>query len=164
MKTFIELYNMAMLRNYPDIIPDVDKGCLVLNLGAGEKQINGAIPMDYPTWDAECQAIPYKGNTVDQIHCYHFLEHIYNLDFVMSEIERVLKPNCHVNICVPYYRSGLQAQDPDHKRAFHEKTWETLFDTSYYKKGKVKPMDIHTNFIIGDCEKNLCLITQLIKR
>lgn len=162
MNSLTELFNIGMMRNYKEILPSVNG--LVLNLGAGKKLIEGSTPIDYPEWDAESMAIPYEDNSVDMIHCYHFLEHIKNVPFVMSEIERVLKPGAHINIVVPYYKSAMQWQDLDHKTAYTEKTFSHLFNSEYYSKGKCKPMEIATNFIMGDCEANLCLVTQLRKK
>jgi SAM-dependent methyltransferase len=159
--TLIEIFNIGMYRNYAPVLQN--KTGLVLNLGAGEKHITGSIPLDYPEWNAEISPIPYDDNSVDMIHAYHFLEHIANTSFIMSEIQRVLKPRGHVNIVVPYYNSSLMAQDPDHKRAFNERTWKNLFSTECYSKDKVVPMEICTNFIMGDEERNLILLTQLRK-
>lgn len=164
MKTLVDLFNLGMIRDYPDIIPDVDhKIDAVLNLGPGNKHIEGAVELEYPHWDAETMPIPFPDNSINQIHCYHFLEHIQNASFVISEIERVLVPRGHVNIVVPYYSSNMQAHDLDHKHSFTETTFKNLFTTQYYKKDKIIPMEIATNFIMGDCEANLCLIIQLLK-
>ena len=166
MKTFIELFNLAMLRNYCDIIPDVDHtdiNKMILNLGAGKKQIKGTVALELPEWNAEYDLIPCNANSVDQIHAYHFLEHVKNVKFVISEMQRVLKVGGHVNICVPYYKSKMQYQDLDHKSYFTEKTFTHLFSTEYYDTNKLQPMKIATNFIVGDCEENLCLIIQLVK-
>jgi len=57
----------------------------------------------------------------------------------------------------------MQAQDLDHKSCFCERTFSVLFDSDYYKKGKCKPMKIATNFIMGDSERTLCLVVQLVK-
>jgi len=162
MKTLVELFNFGMMRNYHDIIPDKESG-LILNLGPGNKTIPKTITLEYPEWDAEVDDIGFIDNSVEQIHAYHFLEHIRNVPHVIAECERVLKPGGHMNIVVPYYNSQLQAQDLDHKTPFTEHTFRTLFCTDYYSKNKVKPMRIATNFIMGDCEKNLCLIVQLVK-
>lgn len=164
MKTLIELFNLGMMRDYLDIIPDVDHSiCPVLNLGPGSKHIEGCIELEYPKWDAEMMTIPFPDCSINQIHCYHFLEHIQNASFVISEIERVLVPGGHVNIVVPYYNSNMQAHDLDHKHVFTETTFKNLFNTEYYRKDKVKPMGIRTNLIMGDCEANLCLVIQLLK-
>jgi len=153
-----------MMREYHDIIPDVNHGIdAVLNLGPGEKHVYCASELEYPDWDAEIMAIPFPDNSINQIHCYHFLEHIQNVIFVLKEIRRVLVPGGHINIVVPYYSSNMQAHDLDHKHSFTETTFSNLFNTEYYRKDKIEPMDICTNFIMGDCEANLCLIVQLRK-
>ncbi len=161
MDTLIDIFNLGMYRKYQQALPD--KEGVVLNLGAGKKKIEKAFSIDYPEWDAEEDPIPFGDNTVDMIHCYHLLEHIANVYYVLGEIERILKPGSHVNIVVPYYSSNIMAQDPDHKTAFSEHTWRTIFDTSRYTKDKVRPMSVHTNFIMGDEEKNIILLTQLVK-
>ena len=162
MTTLIDIFNLGMYREYMEPLPD--KFGVVLNLGPGEKHIDNAIELEWPQWDAEYMPIPCGDNSVDMIHCYHFLEHIQNTHFILREIHRVLRVNGHVNIVVPYYSSQLQAQDPDHKTAFSENSWRTIFDDSRYKKDKATPMLIRTNFIMGDCEKNLVLVTQLQKK
>ena len=165
MNTLVELFNLGMMRDHKDIMPDVNHNGsnLILNLGAGEKTISGAIAHEYPEWDAEHMPLPYADSTVSQIHAYHFLEHIKNVPFVLSEINRVLVPGGHANIVVPYYKSAMQAQDLDHKSQFTEKTFNHLFNSRYYSKGKGEPMWIHSNWIMGDCEANLCLVVQLRK-
>lgn len=161
MRTLTNLFNLGMMRNYGEVLQDASG--TVLNLGAGKKLIPGSIPIEYPEWDAESMHLPWDDNSVDMIHAYHFLEHITNVPFVISEMNRVLKPGAHANIVVPYYKSAMQWQDLDHKSAFTEKTFNHLFNSDYYEKGKCKPMEIVTNFIMGDCEANLCLVIQLRK-
>ena len=164
MTTLIDIFNLGMQREYPEPIPDVDPTCeLVLNLGPGNKHINGAHELEYPSWDAEKDAIPFPSNTVSQIHAYHFLEHITNIVPLMVDIRRVLIPGGHINIVVPYWFSSMAYTDLDHKRAFSEKVWRNLFTCDDYFKSKLNPMEVHTNFIIGDRLENLCLLTQLRK-
>lgn len=161
MDTLIDIFNLGMYRNHPYPLPD--RTGIVLNLGAGEKLIHDTIALDYPEWNAESDKIPWADNCIDMIHCYHLLEHVANTYWILGEIERVLKPGAHINIVVPYYSSNIMAQDPDHKTPFSEHSWRTIFDSSRYKKDKVKPMLIHVNFIMGDKEKNIVLVTQLVK-
>ena len=162
MKTLIDLFNIGMMRSYQDTMPMPDG--LVLNIGAGNKSIHGSIPLDWPEWDAETMAIPYETNSVDGIHCYHFLEHIKNVREVICEMIRVTRPGGVINIVVPYALSPSHLGDLDHKQNFAEKSFPRLFDTSYYEKGKLKaPVHIQTNMIMGDCYQNLCLVVQLIK-
>ena len=164
MKTLVDLFNLGMLREHLEVVPDVDHlSNIVLNLGPGNKHIGGAIELEWPAWDAESMPIPFHDDTVAQIHAYHFLEHISNIRFLMSECHRVLMVGGHMNIVVPYYSSAMQAQDLDHKSAFTEKTFKHLYSAEYYEKDKLEPMRVHTNFIMGDCETNLCLVIQLVK-
>ena len=82
---------------------------------------------------------------------------------VISECQRVLVPGGHINIVVPYYNSQMAAQDLDHKHSFCERTWSHLFRNDYYQKDKLKGMKIHLNLIMGDSERTLALLTQLVK-
>lgn len=161
MKTLVDLFNLGMMRSHADIIHSVEG--VVLNLGAGKKVIPGAVPFDYPEWDANCDRLPYEDGTVDMIHAYHFLEHVKNIGFIMMEMQRVLKPGGHINIVVPYYTSHMQASDIFHEHVFTERTFEKMFNYGYYEKDKIPAMDIVTNFIMGDQEYNLALICQLRK-
>lgn len=163
-KSLLDIFNLGMMRQYPEAISCAeDKGGLMLNIGAGHKLITGTTVLDYPEWNAETQRIPYDDDSVDVIHCYHFLEHIDNVVGVIREMRRVIKPGGVINIVVPYWTSLMQHQDLDHKHSFTEKTFPHLFNNSYYDKGKVEPMYIHMNMIMGDCNANLCLVVQLSK-
>jgi hypothetical protein len=57
------------------------------------------------------------------------------------------------------------AHDLTHKTAFCEDTWSNLFsDPSYKRMGaEAWRFKIGLNIIIGIVERNLCLMTQLIK-
>lgn len=159
---FIKLFKLAMKRNIPYIV-DIDSG-LHLNLGAGETAIGNAFNLDYPKWDADSDPIPYGDNSVSLIHAYHFLEHCENPVKVLQECQRVLVPRGCMNICVPYYSAAINAQDLDHKHSFTEETWKTLFKNQYYDKNQVIwKFEVGFNLICGVVERNLCLLTQLIK-
>ena len=93
-----DLFHVAMDRVIPDLIYRNIYSKMVLNVGAGNKLIRGAVSLDLPEWNAETMLIPYKDETVSLIHCYHFLEHIQNLTFVLREFERILISGGVVNI------------------------------------------------------------------
>ncbi len=138
---------------------------LILNVGAGNKKIiSNSVSLDFPKWNAEADQIPFKDSSVDGIHCYHFLEHIENVVGVLLEFQRVLNHGGVLNIVVPYYNSQMQAHDLDHKNSFCEDTWRILFHNEYYNKNKIVwKFFVNLNIIIGVKERNLCLMTQLIK-
>ena len=159
---FNKLFKLAMKRNVPHLV-DIDSG-VHLNLGSGKSAIDGVYNLDYPIWDADNDQIPYNDNTVSLIHAYHFLEHCAYPIEVLQECQRVLIPRGCMNICVPYYSSALNSQDLDHKHSFTEETWNTLFKNQYYDKNRIVwKFEIGFNLICGVAERNLCLLTQLIK-
>jgi len=159
--SFIDLFGLAMDRRIPELLSDVG---IALNLGAGNKHIPGATPLDHPTWDADCNNIPYRDHSVYTIHAYHFLEHLKDPVKILLECQRVLVPGGIMNICVPYYSSAMQAHDLDHKHSFTEDTWKILFNNPYYNKNKIEwKFEIGFNLICGVVERNMCLLTQLRK-
>jgi hypothetical protein len=161
--TVVDTFELGMSRILPEWRDD-NSTAIVLNLGAGNKHIPGAVALDFP-WDAEMDPIPYASETVSQIHAYHFLEHLRNPVELLLECQRVLISGGHMNIVVPYYSSSMQAQDLDHKSQYCETTWKTLFDNPYYDKNRVIwRFDVGANVIMGIVERNLCLITQLVKK
>lgn len=137
----------------------------ILNLGPGKKVIAGTIGIGLPEWNADSDPLPYDDESVGGIHAYHFLEHVKDPLKVLKECERVLYPGGVMNILVPYYTSQLQAQDLDHKSQFSENTWRVAFQNEYYNRpGEgVWAFKIGFNMIMGLVEKDLCLVTQLIK-
>jgi len=160
------IFKMGMKRDIPWPIPDWEpKDVTVLNLGCGNSRIDGAINLDYPDWDADRYDLPFDNNSIAQIHAYHFLEHLQDPVRILLECQRVLIVGGHMNIVVPYYTSQMMAHDLDHKHAFCEETWRVLFNNPYYNKNKIEwKFKVHTNIIIGVVERNLCLMTQLIKK
>lgn len=163
-----DLFELGMDRPLEHIIPDVSVTTKepVLNLGPGKKHIVGAYPLEYPDWDAEIDEIPFDDETVAQIHAYHFFEHLQNPRHALAECNRVLMPGGHINIVVPYYKSNMAFQDLDHKSFYTEDTWKTLLDNPYYTKNRIGvdwKLKIHFNMIMGVTERNMALVTQLVK-
>lgn len=160
-----ELFKLGMDRDiaYPyNIGSPHEHDRYILNLGAGTKQIPNAISMDLPDWDADCMPIPFEDETVIGIHAYHFLEHVDDPIAILKECERVLHVGGVMNIVVPYYRSQLAFQEITHKHYFTEDTWRSIFDNPMYPKGEWQFM-VRTNVIMGVVERNLALVTQLVK-
>ena len=112
--------------------------------------------------------IPFRDETIDTVFAFHFLEHFAGKRTIelLREIERCLKVGGTANIVVPYYRSNMAFHDLDHKCFFTEDTFKTLFSTPYYDKNRetVWKLEINVNIIIGVAERNLCLMTQLVKK
>lgn len=160
----IDMFRLGMKR---DIAPLLASGDTAINLGAGKQHIAGAINLDLPEWNAEVQTIPCGDASVDTIYAFHFLEHLpaSRVIFMLREFERVLKVDGTANIVVPHRLSQMAWHDLDHKTVFCEETWRTLFSTPYYDKNREVPwkLRIGTNIIIGVVERNLALLTQLVR-
>ncbi len=164
-----EMFRVGMSRTIPEL-EGAPLGLLSINLGAGTKKIVPAdpIPLDQPEWDA-IDPIPFGDGSVGTIHAYHFLEHLSGEEVVcvLGECQRVLAPGGVMNIVVPYYNSQLQAQSLDHRHAFCEETWRSTFEEDTFNiPGAPKEgwkFRIGLNVIIGIAERNLCLMTQLIR-
>lgn len=135
-----------------------------LNLGAGNKHVIGALPVDLPEWDADHEGLPYHANSVDGIIAYHFLEHVESPVNVLQECQRVLKPYGLMNIVVPYGVEDCWLQDLSHKHVFIEDTWKNLFDNPYYSRGFNWKFEVTFNMIMGLNRRNLILNTQLRKK
>lgn len=163
MTTFQEFFKLGMKRDIPTIIP-MKEGGKILNLGPGYSHIPNTISLDWPEWDADTQPIPFGDETIDGIHAYHFLEHMRNPRAVLREMQRVMKVGAVANILVPYYTSSMAHQDLDHKAWFTETTWSNAFtDVNYAKEHHGWRFKVGFNVIAGIVERNLCLMTQLIR-
>jgi predicted SAM-dependent methyltransferase len=87
-----------------------------LELGAGDKKdIPGWLTTDqYPGADFVMDLLkpfPVPDNTVSMIYSSHVLEHFYTdqMEFVLSECRRILKPDGVISVCVPDSRIYLAA-------------------------------------------------------
>lgn len=101
-----------------------------------------------PGVDVVCditQGLPFKNETVDEIICIHVLEHIQmqNLEFVMKEFHRVLKPAGTLKIWVPHCFSPVAFGAFSH---CHHFTYETFWQFDERHPGSYE-FDFHFKFI-----------------
>lgn len=159
------LFQMGMSRVLPRIVPFPPGE--VLNLGAGRKVLPiEATPLDLPEWNA-WHVIPRDDGTVAGVLAFHFLEHLAPVLVIktISEIDRVLMSGGSALIVVPYYSSQMQAQNLDHRSAFCEETWRNLLTDETYAREyeRAGNLRVGLNLVCGIVERNLCLMTQLVK-
>lgn len=89
-------------------VDDLPDGGVVLDLGAGGRQIKaGIVAVDFipfPNTDVVCDihALAFEDASVDSVICTGTLEHVRDPGRVMDEIHRVLKPNGLVHVEVPF--------------------------------------------------------------
>ncbi len=114
-----------------------------LHLGCGSDIKEGYVNADFVTqdgvdvqFDFNDKEWPFEDNTFDEVYTSHTLEHIDNLQHVMSEIRRVCKPFAKVEIRVPHFSCGVGYRDPTHRRLFSYFTFDyfTYIDNYYQRK------------------------------
>lgn len=98
---------------------------IIIELGCGARKKEGRIgidAVDLPGVDIVAdleKGLPFlPDNSVDQIHCRHFLEHIQNFENLMAEMIRVLKADGTVHISVPHFSNPHYYSDFTHRRFF----------------------------------------------
>ncbi len=109
---------------------------VVLELGVGRtRTVKDAITidkLDFPEVDIVAdleQGLPFlPDNSVDEVHSFHFLEHVNNLEFLMAEIYRVLKKGGKNIGAVPHFANPYFYSDYTHKAYFG------LYSFSYFSK------------------------------
>jgi SAM-dependent methyltransferase len=104
---------------------------LKLDLGCGKNKINaeftGVDCIDFPGVDVVANLAekkkgkfilwPWADNSVDEVHCSHFVEHLEPDERIhfANELYRVLKPGCKATIIVPHWNSCRAYGDLTHK-------------------------------------------------
>lgn len=98
----------------------------IIDVGCGNNKIKkeGAIGVDIlkiPGVDVVCdfsKGLPFEDGSVDEIHCYHVLEHLHKPEVLLNEFYRVGKNGSLVYIRTPHYTGTAAWCDPTHVRAF----------------------------------------------
>jgi predicted SAM-dependent methyltransferase len=117
-------------------------GKVVLELGPGEtKQFDYCIGLDMmnkSSVDFVCDlssGFPFiQDNSVDEILSSHFLEHINDLPFFLSEVNRVLKPNGKMINVVPHFSNPYYYSDYTHKSFWGLYSMAYFSKNSYFKR------------------------------
>lgn len=71
-------------------------------------------------------AYKFADNSVDEVYCSHFLEHLTNLEGkwervkFFNELYRVMKPGAKCSLVTPHWCSSRYYGDPTHKEPFSE--------------------------------------------
>lgn len=162
-KNIAAMMRLVTARSIPDWVPDLPGR--TINLGAGSKHITDARDLDLPDWDADTMPVPYPDGSVSNIYAIHFLEHVEDPVSMLKECQRVLIDGGHLNVGLPYYSAQIAHHDLDHKSSWCEDTWHQLFQNGYYAKDHEGwQFVVGTNLIFGLVERNIMMITQLIRK
>jgi len=99
---------------------------VILDLGCGPlKKNNNWIGIDM--LDADCVDIvgdiyevikAFPDNSVDEVHAYHFFEHILDVPALLIDLRRVLKQSGFIEVVVPHFSNAYFYSDYTHKNFF----------------------------------------------
>lgn len=101
-----------------------EKPALKLDLGCGPNKREGFTGVDIMQFDGKVDVIadlrqkwPWDDDSVDEVHCSHFLEHLTQEERVhfANELFRVLKKDAKALIIVPSWTNERAYGDPTHK-------------------------------------------------
>ncbi|MBO0783172.1 MAG: hypothetical protein J2P37_30525 [Ktedonobacteraceae bacterium] len=128
------------------------KELLKLDLGCGENKREGFIGIDlYAKADQTVDLFkfpwPWTDESVEEVYCSHFFEHIPGPARIpwMDELWRILVPEGKATIIVPYWSSPRAIQDPMH-------AWPPVAESSflYFNKGWREANKL--NHYLGRCD------------
>lgn len=109
----------------PLVAPDLVR----VNLACGQRKDEGWIGVDLAdvdgvdvVHDLKVYPWPFETDSIDEVVCEHFVEHLYPEEFVdwMNELWRVLKPGARATLEMPYLTSYRAWADPFHRQFMHE--------------------------------------------
>lgn len=106
---------------------------LKLDLGCGPNKLAGFHGVDnisfvgVDTVHDLRRAWPWEKESVSEVHCSHFLEHLTGVERIhfWNELYRVLQPGAKAQIVVPHWASGRAYGDPTHQ-------WPPVVEFSFY--------------------------------
>lgn len=117
---------------------------IVLELGCGAKKTKGRIGVDCVdlpgvdiVTDLEAGLSFLPDNSVDEIHAEHLFEHLQNLEGMIREVVRVLKPGGTCRVRVPHFTNPYACSDYTHMRFFGLYTFYYFVDEAHQLSRKV---------------------------
>lgn len=116
---------------------------VVLDLGCGPGKKNpewiGIDMLDYPGVDIVGDVYSIVGAfpdaSVDEVHAYHFFEHLPDVPLLLRELQRVLKPTGFINIVVPHFSNAYFYSDYTHKNFFGLYSMSYLVRDRRFRRG-----------------------------
>jgi SAM-dependent methyltransferase len=99
---------------------------IVIELGCGNRKRNrqaiGIDMLDYPDVDIVGDIYEvlasFPAQSVDAVYSYHFVEHVPDVQKLISELARLVKPNGYVEFVAPHFSNPYFYSDPTHRSFF----------------------------------------------
>lgn len=124
-----------------------------LDLGCGHRKREGFLGVDIRQFDGKVDIIadltkkwPWADNSVDEVHCSQFIEHLtwpQRVHF-FNELYRVMKKDAKALVIVPHWASARFYGDPTHKEPFSE--WGWLYLDKEWRKENAPHVDYTCDF------------------
>lgn len=125
---------------------------VIVDLACGQRKLEGSIGVDICdlpgvdiVHDLEITPWPFTDNSVDEVHCAHYIEHTKDIILFMDELYRVLKTGAKATIIAPYYSSVRAWQDPTHTREISECTF-LYYNKAWRESNGLSHYNIKSNF------------------
>lgn len=117
----------------------VEKQLLKLDLGCGKNKQPGFIGVDSRDFPGVDQVVdltktwPWEDESVEGVHCSHFIEHLEPMDRVhfVNELYRVLIPGGQALCAVPHWSSARAYGDLTHKWPPVSRFWLYYLDREW---------------------------------
>ncbi len=146
-----------------------------LNLGCGIDCRKGWINLDKEkrkgvdvVFDLEKTPLPFKDNSINQVHAFHIFEHINNFNNLLEDLYRICRSGTLIKIKTPYFASVDAYSDPTHVRCFTLKTFKiysakfkVLSNRIYFTRKDwliVRPLDYIVNKFQWIYERFFCFV------
>lgn len=95
---------------------------LRIDIGCGKRPKDGFVGIDSINFGQKHvldvrKGLPFKPNTVDEVHSSHFVEHLTGTERIafFNELWRVMKPNATALIITPNWSHACAYGDPTHQ-------------------------------------------------
>lgn len=123
-----------LVRRY--VLPQHYHGAIHVHLGCGPKYLPGFVNVDanlfnkIDLWLDVRNGLPFQSNSVNSIYSTHMLEHFYpdELNLLLLECLRVLKPHGGIRLIVPNLESAIQAYS-QRQSAWFDDSFPRHFDS-----------------------------------
>ncbi len=87
--------------------------------------------------------------SVDEVHSYHFLEHVEPLGRIVRELARVLKPGGLLHTVVPHFSNPYFYSDYTHRQMFGLYSFSYLADDPIFRR-RVPRYQLDTGLVLED--------------
>jgi len=126
-----------------DLLPTLaDRSSVTLELGCGDrKRLPDSIGidiLDYESVDIVGDLIEvlaaFPADSVDFVTSHHVFEHLENLENLLDELARIIKPDGQLEATVPHFSNPYYYSDYTHKRFFGLYTFCYLAASSLFRR------------------------------